>query len=231
MTWLDSLEEIRKTDWSKAPEAERHAKAREVVNICSYAGAATAVVPIPLVDLVLLLPVHSVMVMTVGHCFGRKLSGAEAKRVALELGGIAGVTLAGGAAINALRRLFLPAIGGLLAVPATFALTWGLGRVAIEYFANPSLSREDLKKVFEDAMKEGKSSFSKEAFDRFRQKNEGVKVKDPEAEVQPSQPPPPPVQNKAEPSKPPARPAQPAPQPAKSEPQNSEPPKSKKRTL
>src|SRR5262245_29252797 len=134
MTWLDSLEEIRKTDWTKAPEADQLAKAREVVNICSYAGAATSVVPIPLADILLLVPVHSVMVMTVGHCFGRKLSGAEAKRVALELGGVAGVTFAGGAAINALRKLFLPAIGGLLAVPATFALTWGLGRVAIAYF-------------------------------------------------------------------------------------------------
>jgi hypothetical protein len=116
----------------------------------------------------------------------------------------------------------LPAIGGLLAVPATFALTWGLGRVAIAYFKDPGVSREDLKKVFEDALKEGRSAFSKEAFDRFRQKNEGVTVKDPEA--QPTTPPPPSATPKS--SQPP-----PPPPAKKEEPPKSEPPKSKKRTL
>lgn len=216
MTWLDSLEEIRKTDWTKQSDAARLEKAREVVNICSYAGAATSVVPIPLLDLVLLLPVHSVMVMTVGHVFGRKVTGTEAKRVVLELGGIAGVTFAGRAAISALRRLVMPAIGGILAVPATFALTWGLGRVSIEYFKDPALSQEDLKKVFEDALKEGKNAFSKEAFERFRQKNDGVKAKDPE-ETAPSTPPPQP-----------AKPAKPADPP---KPPPTESAKSKKRTL
>jgi uncharacterized protein (DUF697 family) len=175
MSWLDTLEEIRKRDWSAAmgPERERHA--REVVNICAYAGAATQVVPLPFVDLALLLPVHTVMVMTVGHIYGRTLSGAEAKRVALELGTIAGLTFAGRAAINALLK-FLPGFGALLSVPATFALTWALGRVSLEYFGNPKISREELRKVFSDAMQEGRSAFSKEAFDRFRQRNQDTKA-------------------------------------------------------
>jgi uncharacterized protein (DUF697 family) len=175
MSWLDSLEEIRKTDWSKAKLEERQAKAREVVNVSAYAAAAAAALPIPLADLALLVPVHTVMVMTVGHVFGRKLSGAEAKRVVLELGAVAGLTFAGRAAISALLKL-LPPVGALLSIPATFALTWGLGRAAMAYFENPSLSREDLKKVFEDAVQEGKSLFSKEAFDRFRQKNADAKA-------------------------------------------------------
>lgn len=142
MSWLDTLEEIRKTDWSSASGTERIEKAHEVINISAYAGALVSLVPVPLSDLVLLLPVHTAMVMTVGHVFGRKLTDAEARRVALELGAVAGLTFAGGAAISALRKLLLPAIGGLLSVPATFALTWGLGRVAVEYFQNPSLSTD-----------------------------------------------------------------------------------------
>jgi uncharacterized protein (DUF697 family) len=175
MSWLDTLQEIRERDWSKASTADRSSKAREVVNISAYAGAAAAAVPVPLADLALLLPVHTLMVMTVGHIYDRKLSGAEAKRVVLELGAVAGVTFAGRAAINALLKL-LPGVGGILSVPATFALTWGFGRLAISYFENPNVSREQLRKVFDDAMQEGKSAFSKEAFDKFRQRNAGAKA-------------------------------------------------------
>jgi uncharacterized protein (DUF697 family) len=177
MSWLDTLEQIRKRDWSTATDDERASHARDVVNICAYAGAATQVVPLPFVDLALLLPVHTVMVMTVGHIHNRKLSGAEAKRVVLELGAIAGLTFAGRAAINALLKL-LPGFGAFVSVPATFALTWALGRVSIEYFANPKVSREHLKKVFSDAVQEGRAAFSKEAFDRFRQKNKDTKAPD-----------------------------------------------------
>ncbi|MCC7387025.1 MAG: DUF697 domain-containing protein [Deltaproteobacteria bacterium] len=194
MSWLDTLEEIRKRDWTEAPAKEREAKSREVVNICAYAASVTAVVPVPLADLALLLPVHSVMVMTVGHIYGRKINQAEAKRIALELGAVAGLSFAGLAAIGALKRLLLPAVGGLLSIPATFALSWGLGRASMTYFERPELSRDELKKVFEEAIKEGKSVFSPEAFERFRQKNPEVKVA-----PEPTQSTPPPA---AEPSEP-----------------------------
>lgn len=191
MSWLDSLEEIRKTDWSEAEDSERADKASEVVSMCAYAGGVTALVPVPLADLALLLPVHSVMVMTVGHIYGRPMSQTEAKRIALELGAVAGLSFAGTAAISALKRLVMPGLGGLLSVTATFALTWGLGRASMSYFQNPDLSREDLKKVFDDAMKEGKKNFSKDAFDRFRSKNEGVEVPEDESpESAPSDEPP-----------------------------------------
>lgn len=160
MTWLESLAEIRKTDWSKVPEPERTAAAREVMTVASYAAAASAVVPIPLVDAALLIPIHTTMVMTIGHVHGRNLSDAEAKRVALELGAVAGVTMAGRVALSALKKFFLPGIGGVLAAPASFAVTWALGQVAQAYFTDPSISREDLKTVFSEAFKEGKSSYS-----------------------------------------------------------------------
>lgn len=179
MSWLDSLEEIRKRDWSAAPAEEREAKAQEIVMISSYAGAVAALVPVPLADLALLLPVHSVMVMTLGHVHGRPLSQAEARRVVLELGAVAGLSFAGTAAISALKRLVLPGLGGLLSASATFALTWGLGRVAIAYFRNPELSRDELKSLFEDALREGKKHFSKEAFERFRREQKAKDAAEP----------------------------------------------------
>lgn len=200
MTWLDTLEEIRKTDWSSASAVERNDKSKEVVDICAYAGALTAIVPVPVADLALLLPVHSAMVMTLGHVHGRKLEETEAKRVVLELGAVAGLAFAGHAAISALKRLVLPAVGGLLSIPATFALTWAVGRAAIAYFEDPHLSRDDLRQVFKDAVEEGKQAFSKEAFDRFRKQASGEDAPaedssgDDASAAQPedAQPPPPP---------------------------------------
>jgi uncharacterized protein (DUF697 family) len=189
MSWLDQLAEIRQTDWTQASETERDSKSREVIRISGYAGAAASVVPVPMAELALLLPIHTAMVMTVGHVQGRTLSRAEAARVAMELGAVAGLTFAGTAALSALRKLVMPGIGGVLAAPASFALTWGLGRVALEYFKDPALSREELRTVFSDAFKEGKESFSKERFDRFRRKHgEGKTVVDEADQKTPPEP-------------------------------------------
>jgi uncharacterized protein (DUF697 family) len=170
MSWLDSLEEVRRRDWAAAPRVEQDSTAREVVDICAYGGCLSAVVPIPLADLAILLPVHSAMVMTIGHVYGRSITQTEAKRLAVELGAVAGMSFAGVAALGALKRLLLPGVGGLLSIPASFALTWGLGRAAIAYFADPTLSRDDLKRVFDEALREGRGVFSPEALERFRQK-------------------------------------------------------------
>lgn len=168
MSWLDTFKEIRSTDWSQVAEPARDAKAREVVTITAYASAAAAMVPVPFLDLALLLPFHSAMVMTVGHVLGRSITEAEAKRVALELGAVAGVTVAARAGLTALKKLVLPGIGGVLAAPASFAATWALGRVTIAYFHNPELSREELRTVFKDAFSEAGEHFSRETLERFR---------------------------------------------------------------
>ena len=160
MSWFDTFSEIRNTDWAEVSEAERTSKVHEVITIGSYAAAAVSMVPIPLVDVALLLPVHAAMVMTIGHVRGRNISDAEAKRVVLELGAIAGLTFAGRTAFSILRKVLLPGLGGLLAAPASFGMTFALGYVSDAYFKDPHLSREELKKVFQDAFREGKSSYS-----------------------------------------------------------------------
>ncbi|MEQ8272997.1 MAG: DUF697 domain-containing protein [Deltaproteobacteria bacterium] len=185
MSWLDTFAEIRERDWSKASDEERSVKGGEVVAIAAYASAASQAVPVPLVDLALLLPIHTTMVMTVGKIFGRDLSATEAKRVAVELGAIGGLTLAGHVAISALKNLLPPAKWVLTAASAasSFAITWGFGQLTIAYFERPELSREDLSKIFKDAMAEGSKVFSKEAFDRFREEQD-EQVEDPAEAVE-----------------------------------------------
>ncbi|MBL8916946.1 MAG: SCP2 sterol-binding domain-containing protein [Archangium sp.] len=164
MSWLDTLEDIRKKDFSKVPMAQRDAAARDVVNMASYACAVVAISPIPFSDAVLMLPVQSAMVVTVGHVYGRKVTEADAKSLIVELAATAGLGMLARQGIKAI----LPVFGALLTVPAAFAMNWGIGRVAMEYFRNPGMPREQLKKIYEAAKEEGAGLFSKERFDMFR---------------------------------------------------------------
>lgn len=167
MSWLDTLDDIRTRDFSKVPAKERDKTARDVINMCSYAAALVAISPLPLSDVVLTLPIQTGMVITIGHIYGRKVTKASARDLILELGTTAGVGLLARQGIKAL----IPVFGALLTVAPAFAANWAMGRVAMEYFQHPNLSRENLKEVFRRARDEGSSLFSKDAFDRFRKQN------------------------------------------------------------
>ncbi|PZR07548.1 MAG: hypothetical protein DI536_27130 [Archangium gephyra] len=164
MSWLDTLEDIRKKDFSKVPAAKRDDAARDVVNMASYACAVISVSPVPFSDAVLMLPVQSAMVVTVGHVYGRKVTEADAKSLIVELATTAGLGMLARQGIKAI----LPVFGALLTVPAAFAMNWGIGRVAMEYFRNPNMTSDSLKKVYESAKEEGASLFSMERFNMFR---------------------------------------------------------------
>jgi uncharacterized protein (DUF697 family) len=164
MSWLDTLEDIRKKDFAKVPMKDRDKAARDVINMASYGCAVVAVSPMPFSDVVLSLPMQSAMVMTVGHIYGRKVTQAAAKDLVVELGTVVGAGMLARQGIKAL----LPVVGALLTVPAAFAMNWGIGRAAMEYFKNPGLPKDQLKKVFDAARQEGSALFSKERFDAFR---------------------------------------------------------------
>lgn len=164
MSWLDTLEDIRKKDFSTCTDAERDKAARDVVNMSSYGCAVIAVSPMPFSDALLMLPLQSGMVMTVGHIYGRKVTRAAASELIVELGAAAGASILARQGIKAL----LPVVGALLTVPAAFAANWAIGRVAIDYFKNPGMTKEQIRKVYESAKSEGSKLFSKDAFARFR---------------------------------------------------------------
>src|SRR5438105_13361386 len=102
MSWLDTLEAIRTKDFSKAPMKERDKAARDVVNLCSYGCAVVAVSPIPFSDAIVMLPIQSAMVITIGHIYGRKITQADAKDLVIELGATAGLGMLARQGIKAL---------------------------------------------------------------------------------------------------------------------------------
>ena len=167
MSWLDTLDDIRTRDFSKVPTKERDQIARDVINMCSYSMALVAISPLPLTDVVLTLPIQTGMVVAVGHIYGRKVTKASARDLILELGTTAGVGLLARQGIKAL----IPVFGAILTVAPAYAANWAMGRVAMEYFKNPKLNRDNLKEVFRRAREEGSSLFSKEGFERFRKQN------------------------------------------------------------
>lgn len=179
MSWLDTLEDIRKKDFSKVSMEKRDAAARDVVNMASYACAVVAISPIPFSDAVLMLPVQSAMVVTVGHVYGRKVTEADAKSLIVELAATAGLGMLARQGIKAI----LPVFGALLTVPAAFAMNWGIGRVAMEYFRNPGMPKEQLKKIYEAAKEEGAGLFSKERFDMFRKSSAAQNTAEDEGEA------------------------------------------------
>ena len=155
MSWLDTLEKIRTRDFRHATLGERDEVARDVVNMTSYACAVVSVSPLPFSDALLMLPIQTAMVMTVGHIHGRRLEQAEAKDLILEMTAVAGASFLARQGIKAL----LPVVSALLTVPAAFAANWAMGRVAMEYFKNPGLSREEIRDVYRRAKEEGSGRF------------------------------------------------------------------------
>ncbi|MBX7099772.1 MAG: DUF697 domain-containing protein [Myxococcaceae bacterium] len=194
MSWMDTLEAIRTKDFSRASVEEQDKAARDVVNLCGYACAVVAVSPIPFSDVVLMLPVQSAMVVTVGHIYGRKVTQAAAKDLILELGATAGLGLLARQGLKAL----LPVVGALLTVPAAFAANWAMGRVAMEYFKFPGAPKEQLKRVYENAKAEASDLFSRERFERFRKGEPAEKPATPKRKA--------PAKKKAARPKAPARP-------------------------
>lgn len=166
MSWLDTLDDIRLKNFSKEPKEARDAAARDVINMASYACAVVAVSPVPFSDAVLMLPVQSAMVMTIGHIYGRKVTQALAKELIVELATTAGAGMLARQGI----KMLLPMVGALLTVPAAFAANWGIGRVAVEYFRNPGAPQDHLNRVFENAKAEGAKMFSRARFDTLRGK-------------------------------------------------------------
>lgn len=170
MSWMDSLNAAAKASKKGLGNEERKKIAADLVMMSSMGAAAVTFAPIPLTDFVLVTPVQASMVMAVGRVYGRELNLAESKHILIELGSVCGLGLLAQKGFATLTKLFLPGLGGVLAAPYAFAVTYAMGHVAMRYFEDKDARREALKRVFDDAMAAAKGVFSKEKLDEFRKK-------------------------------------------------------------
>ncbi len=170
MRWLDSLNAAALKDTSKLSLAERQKTAEDLVMLSSFGAAAVTYVPIPLSDFFLVTPVQASMVMYVGRVYGRKLELSEAKEILIELGAVCGVGIVAQKGFATLSKIILPGLGGFIAGPYAFAVTYGLGQVAKRYFEKQDATRESLSGTFSDAVKRAKGLFSREKLEEFRRR-------------------------------------------------------------
>jgi uncharacterized protein (DUF697 family) len=173
---MDSLGSAAKPGKGLGPE-ERRKISKDLVTMSSFGAAAATVVPIPGSDFIAVTAVQASMVVAVGRVFGRELTLAQAKDIVVELAAVCGLGLLAQKGFATITKILLPGLGGVLAAPYAFAVTYGMGNAAMTYFENQDFTKETIKRVYEEAVAEGKRIFSKETFDQFRKKK-GPEVED-----------------------------------------------------
>ncbi len=173
MGWMDSLNAAVKGASKKKNLSEDQVEdiAKDIVTMSSFGAAAVTLVPIPFSDFVAVTAVQASMVTAVGRVYGRELTLEESKHLVLELASVCGAGLVAQKGFATLTKFLLPGLGGVLAAPWAFAVTWGMGHVAMHYFAHRELTRDVLKGVFDRAVKQAKGVFTKEKFDEFRKRH------------------------------------------------------------
>jgi uncharacterized protein (DUF697 family) len=169
MAWMESLREAASGGSGKSP-LEREKVAADIVTMASMGSAAVTYAPIPLSDFVLVTPVQASMVMAVARVYGRELDFNESKHILLELASVCGLSLLAQKGFATLSKVLFPGLGGVLAGPYAFAVTYGMGRVSMRYFEDREHSRESLKHIFDEATKEAKGLFSSKRLEAWRNK-------------------------------------------------------------
>lgn len=176
MSWMDSLGSAAKPGKDLDPE-ERRKISKDLVTMSSFGAAAATLVPIPGSDFFAVTAVQGSMVVAVGRVFGRELTMAQAKDIVLELAAVCGMGLLAQKGFATITKILLPGLGGVLAAPYAFAVTYGMGNAAMTYFENKDFTKETIKRVYDEAVAEGKRIFSKDTFDQFRKKK-GAEVEE-----------------------------------------------------
>lgn len=177
MSWISTLKPAARGPARKLSPNERVAVAKDLVQMSAFAAATVTYAPVPMVDFVAITPIQAAMVMAVGRVYGREMTFKEATHVLIELASVCGAGLVARQIWTTASKFLLPGLGGILAGPYTFAVTFAMGRTAMKYFEDPEAARGRLAKVFKDALAEGRRLFSADGLAAFRKKY-GRKVSD-----------------------------------------------------
>jgi uncharacterized protein (DUF697 family) len=137
----DTLERLVAGDFRDLTPAERSQRVEEIIGVSAGAAVGMAAVPIPFLD----LPVLMTMVGAIGRVHGADQSD---NRLWYQVLGVLG----GGMVLRQVLRM-VP-FGGQLYAAQMYGATWALGRTAELICTNGAVpTAEDMKKIFEETLR------------------------------------------------------------------------------
>ena len=133
--------------------------------------AATAVQPIPFMEIFTLTPIQAYMGTLIGQARGYKFSMMEVYK---EIIGVIALGFLAQQSILGLYKTIIPFLGGFTTIPLVFVFTYAIGKVMDFYFVSKTkgktLTKDEKKKsFFKQAKKDAKKNFSK---DEIKKKTE-----------------------------------------------------------
>lgn len=154
----DILGGVKRSRFGSA--AEREDAAKDLTEKCGYAAAALTILPIPLSEVIAVMPIHVGMVVGIGHLYGQELTRDSATHLVLRIGATVGLSLVGSRIATTAAKVLLPGLGGLIGAPFMYASTLAIGMAARVYFESQGqVSDDDMKAVYQAALKKARSSF------------------------------------------------------------------------
>jgi uncharacterized protein (DUF697 family) len=140
--------------------AEREEATRDLTEKCGYAAAALTILPIPLTEVVAVMPLHVGMVVGIGNIYGADVNKDSAQHLILRIGATVGLSLIGSRIATTVAKTFLPFLGGVISAPFMYASTIAIGSVARMYFQNQgTLSDAEIKDLYNTQFKRAKKGF------------------------------------------------------------------------
>lgn len=152
MSYADTLGRVMNGDYDEATPEERAEAVREIIQVCSVASGALAIQPIPLLDMVLVIPVQVGMVQGIGRVYGHSLD----RKAVIEIMATFGAGIVAQNVMIAAAK-FVPFAGWIAAAAMSYALTFAIGEVSDHYFkTGRGVAPEDLKTMFKKVYREKK---------------------------------------------------------------------------
>ena len=140
---------------STVPAGARE-RAREIARNFSLWAAGIVLFPVPFSDLVLLMPVQTAMVISIGKAYGVK---DPPEKMLAHIAAACGASVFGQITTLFVSNL-IPIIGKLVSAPFVYGWTYGLGEVAMRYFESQGeLDQGEMKAIFKQVSKEATRGF------------------------------------------------------------------------
>lgn len=150
MQYSEKLHRIYAGDFDEVSEEDKKRAVDELVAACSLATAGTALQPIPLIDLPLIMAMQLAMVQGIARIRGCQLD----KKSVYEVYRTLRTSFLTHQAVIITAKL-VPAFGWAVSASAAYALTFAFGEVADKYFkSGRALTPGELKKMFKRAYDE-----------------------------------------------------------------------------